>query len=223
MSRLSFAPFPFTHVRTAVFGLTAVVLLSGCHGGSAPGSPASPTGSTTASPTLSVSAPAVSATAVAPPAYKPADATGKAQNVPVPVMPDLAKENSKAGLEAFIGYWYATFSYATESGDLGPWIATTDTSNTVAAAYRKALERNYSQGMWMVGGTISTPRIEVLWTDGTAIQEAKVQVIQSEIRYFNADGTAGRDATPGSNIAEAVFAKFADGMWRVTDNGMIVG
>ncbi|VXB86862.1 conserved exported hypothetical protein [Arthrobacter sp. 9V] len=224
MSRLSFASFPSAHVRPAVFGLTAMILLSGCQGGSAPGSPPSESSSTTASPTFSVSAPAASATPVAPPAvYKPADATGKAQNVPVPVMPELAKENSKAGLEAFIGYWYATFSYATETGDLDPWVATTDTSNAVAAAYRKALERNFSQGMWMVGGTISTPVIDVLWTDGAATQEAKVQVIQSEIRYFNADGTSGKDATPGSNIAEAVFAKFTDGMWRVTDNGMIVG
>ncbi len=109
MSRLSFATFPFVHVRTAVFGLTAIVLLSGCQGGSAPSASPSETSSTTASPTLSVSAPAVSATGIptAAAVYKPADATGKAQNVPVPVMPELAKENSKAGLEAFIGYWYA--------------------------------------------------------------------------------------------------------------------
>ncbi|WP_178993621.1 DUF6318 family protein [Paenarthrobacter nitroguajacolicus] len=138
-------------------------------------------------------------------------------------MPELAKENSKAGLEAFIGYWYATFSYATESGDLGPWTATTDTSNSVAAAYRTALERNYTQGRWMAGGHISTPAIEVNWTPGAAVQEARVQVIQSEIQYFNSDGTAGKDATPASNIAEAVFIKFTDGSWRVTDNGMIVG
>ncbi|MFE4196851.1 DUF6318 family protein [Paenarthrobacter sp. NPDC056912] len=135
----------------------------------------------------------------------------------------LAKENSKAGLEAFIGYWYATFSYATESGDLDPWIEITDTSNVVAAAYKEALERNYAQGRWMVGGQISTPVIDVLWVDGTGIQEAKVQVIQSETSYHNADGTVGKAPTAASNIAEAVFAKFADGSWQVTDNGMIVG
>ena len=31
--------------------------------------------------------------------YKPADATGKAQNVPVPVLPDAAKAETKEGLE----------------------------------------------------------------------------------------------------------------------------
>ena len=109
MSRLSFAPFPFVHFRRAVFGLTAIVLLSGCQGGSTPNASPSETSSTTASPSSSASSPAASATPRAPPpsVYKPADAMGKAQNVPVPEMPELAKENSKAGLEAFIGYWYA--------------------------------------------------------------------------------------------------------------------
>jgi hypothetical protein len=106
MSRHSFASFSFVRVRTAVLALTAALLLSSCQGGSAPGGPPSETGSTTASPTASVSVPSASATPSAPPVYKPADAKGKAENVPVPVMPELAKENSKAGLEAFIGYWY---------------------------------------------------------------------------------------------------------------------
>ena len=226
MPRLSSATFPYASSRTAALAVGLALLLTACQGGSAPDGPPSQTGSTTASPTSSASVPAASATSGAPSAsaiYKPADAKGKAQNVPVPVMPELAKENSKAGLEAFIGYWYASFSYATESGDLGPWTAITDTSNAVAAAYKLALERNYSQGNWMVGGQISTPVIDVLWTDGANVQEAKVQVIQNETWYYNADGGVGKDPTPASNIAEAVFIKFTGSSWRVTDNGMIVG
>jgi hypothetical protein len=38
--------------------------------------------------------------------YKPADAKGRAQNVPVPVKPALADKNTKEGLEAFTKYWY---------------------------------------------------------------------------------------------------------------------
>ncbi|UKA49570.1 DUF6318 family protein [Arthrobacter sp. FW305-123] len=224
MSRLSFAHFCTVHVRTAAFGLAAVVLLSGCQAASAPGGSPSETSSTTASPTSSASAPEASATPVAPPAvYKPADASGKAQNVPVPVMPELAKENSKAGLEAFIGYWYSTFSFAAETGDMGLWSPITDLSNPVAAAYNAAIERNYSQGKWMVGGQVSTPVIDILWTEGARVQEARVQVIQTETQYFNADGTEGRARTPRTNIAEAVFSKFGEGSWVVIDNGMIVG
>ncbi|SEJ46339.1 hypothetical protein SAMN04487917_10640 [Arthrobacter sp. yr096] len=223
MPSATFALYPRARARTAAAFAGAALLLAGCQGGSAPGGSPSATNSTTTSPTSSVSVSDASPSPTASPAYKPADATGKAQNVPVPVMPELAKENSKAGLEAFIGYWYATFSYATETGNLGPWMDTTDTAIPVAAAYKEAVERNYAQGRWMVGGRISTPVVDVLWADGASIQEAKVQVIQSETSYHNADGTISSESTPASNIAEAVFTKFTEGAWQVTDNGMIVG
>ncbi len=223
MSRLSFAHFPFVQFRRAVVGLTAVVLLSGCQGGSAPNASPSETSSTTASPSLSVSAPAASATPAASAVYKPADAMGKAQNVPVPEMPELAKENSKAGLEAFIGYWYATYSYATETGDLGLWSQSTDVTTISGAAYKKAVELNYTNGRWVVGGRITTPVIEVLWQNGLDQHPAKVQVLQEQIQYFDADGSSGQQMTPEYNTAEAVMVSYRNGSWQVIDNGLIVG
>ncbi|MEV7663710.1 DUF6318 family protein [Paenarthrobacter sp. NPDC089316] len=213
MSRVTFAIFS---------SLVAALLLSGCQGGP-PGAGPSETSTTTASPTLSVSVPATSATSVPSGAYKPADAKGKAQNVPVPVMPELAKENSKAGLEAFIGYWYATYSYATETGDLDPWIRSTDTTTESGAAYKKAIEANYTHGCWLVGGRISTPRIEVLWQTGAVSQVAKVQVIQDEILYLDANAELRQQASEASNTAEAVRASFMNGAWQVVDNGLILG
>ncbi|UVJ39334.1 DUF6318 family protein [Arthrobacter sp. CJ23] len=219
MSRISFAHFsPLARTRVSALALAAAaaLLLSGCQGGSTPAN----TGSTTASPTSSAT-PTPSPTPTA--AYKPADAKGKAQNVPVPVMPSLAKENTKEGLEAFVRYWYATYSYAMETGDLAPWISTTDTSTAIAAAYKKAIELNYVKGRWLVGGRITTPVVEVMWVDGADQQSAKVQVIQERTQYYDADGSVGQAETPAANIAEAVFSRFIDGAWRVTDNGKIVG
>ncbi|QSZ47435.1 DUF6318 family protein [Arthrobacter sp. D5-1] len=219
MPRLSFATFL----------VVLALLLTGCQGASTPSGPPSETGSTTASPTISTAAPAASATPGtpgSPPAsavYKPADAKGKAQNVPVPVMPELAKEYSKAGLEAFIGYWYATYSYATETGDLTAWIASTDTTTESGAAYKKAVELNYINGRWVVGGRITTPVIEVLWKEASDQQSAKVQVLQERIQYFDADGSSGQEMTPAYNTAEAVMLSYRDGKWQVTDNGLIVG
>jgi hypothetical protein len=202
-------------VRTVALAL----LLSGCQGGSTPSS----TGSTTASPTSSVSVPAATPSPTASPVYRPADAKGKAQNVPVPVMPELAKENSKAGLEAFIGYWYATYSYATETGDLTPWSLATDTTTVSGAAYKKAIEANYAHGRWLVGGRITTPSIEVLWQTGSDSQVAKVQVIQEEIHYFDANAKTSQNPSEESNSAEAVRVTFRDGTWKVIDNGLILG
>ncbi|WP_284975906.1 DUF6318 family protein [Arthrobacter sp. efr-133-TYG-104] len=138
-------------------------------------------------------------------------------------MPELAKENSKAGLEAFIRYWYATYSYATETGDVGPWSLSTDTSTVSGAAYKKAIDANYTKGRWVVGGRITTPVIEVLWKDRQDSQSVRVQVIQEDIRYFDADGSPGQPETLATNTAEAVIAAYRSGRWRVIDNGLIQG
>ncbi|XAS71874.1 DUF6318 family protein [Micrococcaceae bacterium Sec5.1] len=225
MSRL-FAYSSHARIRGAVFGLTAALLLTGCQGGPPGGSPSE--SSSTTAPTSGASSPGPSGTGPsgsAAPAtvYKPADAKGKAQNVPVPVMPELAKENSEAGLEAFIRYWYATYSYATETGDLELWSLATDTTTVSGAAYKRAIELNYIDGRWVVGGRISTPVIEVLWKDDTDPQAAKVQVLQEQIQYFNADGSSGQQATPEYNTAEAVMVSYQSGVWQVVDNGLIVG
>jgi hypothetical protein len=223
MSRVTFAALLSLRGPAVVLTVGAAVLLSGCQGSATPSGSPSETGSTTASPTVSVSVPAASATSSLPGVYKPADAQGKAQNVPVPVMPELAKENSKAGLEAFIGYWYATYSYATETGDLGPWSLSTDTTTESGAAYKKAIDANYASGCWLVGGRISVPRVEVLWQPGAGSQVAKVQVIQEEIRYLGANSTVRQRASEASNTAEAVKASFRNGAWQVIDNGLILG
>ncbi|MFC8041500.1 DUF6318 family protein [Paenarthrobacter sp. NPDC057355] len=223
MSRFTFAALLSLRTRAVVVLAAIAVLLSGCQGSPAPGGSPSGTGSTTASPTSSVSVPTATATPSISGVYKPADAKGKAQNVPVPVMPELAKENSKAGLEAFIGYWYATYSYATETGDLGPWSQSTDVTTVSGAAYKKAVELNYTKGRWVVGGRITTPVVEVLWQEGVDTQSAKVQVLQEQILYFDADGSSGQQGTPEFNTAEAVKATYRGNSWQVTDNGLIVG
>ncbi|MGR0161813.1 DUF6318 family protein [Paenarthrobacter nitroguajacolicus] len=224
MSRLSFASFPSFRVRTAVFCLATAVLLSGCQGSSAGTGSPSETSSTTASPASSVSAPAASATPAAPAVYKPADANGKAQNVPVPVMPELAKENSKAGLEAFIRYWYATYSYAIETGDLASWKAVTDTTVPAAVAHEKSVNLNYINGRWLAGGRLTVPAIEVVWSPSeSTTHSTKVQVIQEAIQYFDADGTNGQKDSTATNTADAVFTNYIGGDWKVTDYGTIVG
>ncbi len=38
--------------------------------------------------------------------------------MPVPVLPEAAKAETKEGLEAFARYWYSLLNYAYETGDL---------------------------------------------------------------------------------------------------------
>ncbi|WP_416418789.1 DUF6318 family protein [Paenarthrobacter aromaticivorans] len=211
-------------VRGAVFGLTAALLLTGCQGAQPGGSPSE--SSTTASPTSAVLSPGPSATessgsAVPAAVYKPADAKGKAQNVPVPVMPELAKENSKAGLEAFIRYWFQLLSYAYETGDVQKAKTLADDGCVLCVDLLTGVATNYTDGRWLVGGRYETPVIEVLWQESSSLQSAKVQLLQQEIVYMNPDGSSGREPTAAINDAAAFFGIFRNGVWSATDLGVI--
>lgn len=224
MPRHSYATF----LSARPWGVTASLalatfLVAGCQVTSGVGSPVPKTSSTTASPaaSASTSAPATSPSPAGE--YRPADAHGKAQNVPVPVMPELAKENSKAGLEAFIGYWYAVYSYAIETGDLSYWLHSTNMEIPAAAAHQESVRSNTINGRWLAGGRLSTPVIEVDWNEGENVQSARVQVIQEAIQYFDAETVKGQDDSVKTNTADAVFAKYGDGAWLITDYGTLVG
>ncbi len=207
-------------VRTCVGAVVLCVmwLLTGC---STPGSAPSATSTTTATPASSASAATPSATPSAPGAYKPADAHGKAQNVPVPVMPESAKENSEAGLEAFIGYWYAQQNYAMESGDQAAWSEMSEPGCRTCRRIEDGIHDSHIDGRWSVGGKISVPAVELLWKEGVPVQQAKVQIVQEKIEYFNEDGSIGRPAEAASNSAFALFATYEPAGWKVTDLGLI--
>lgn len=225
MPRLSFASFTVLTVRIAAAALGISLLLTGCQGGSSPGSPPSETRSTTASPTLGASSSGAASSpspSTAPSGvYKPADAKGKAQNVPVPVMPELAKENTKEGLEAFIRYWFALLSYAYETGDVSGAKALADDGCVLCSDLFAGVATNYSEGRWLVGGTYQTPIIEVLWRTSATSQSAKAQVLQKEILYMNPDGSYGREPTPATNDAAAIFGVFRNDAWLAIDLGVI--
>lgn len=216
------ASFPSARVGAATFAVAAMVFLGGCQSGNSPSAP----GPTTATPALTASAPitpspgstpAPSSTAT----YKPADAKGKAQNVPVPVMPALAKENSKEGLEAFIRYWYAQQNYAAETGETRAWTDMTDKDCLACNKILEGLQDSYINGRWLTGGKITIPALESIWSPGKVVQQAKVQVVQEKTNYYNADGTEGRSSQRATNSAFGVTSAYGADGWKVKDLGLI--
>ena len=217
----SFAP---ARLRGAGLALAAALLLTGCQGGTP-----SPPNTTTAEPTSSATptgAPAPGASeygaAGAPSAgqYKPADAKGKAENVPVPVMPELAKENSKEGLEAFIRHWYAQQNYAAESGETQRWAESFEPGCRACNRILEGITDSHRGGRWLVGGRITLPAIEPISNGGGASQLVRVQVVQQEIDYFNADGSVGRASESSTNSAFELTAAYSD-EWKVVDLALI--
>ncbi|MFK0004904.1 DUF6318 family protein [Paenarthrobacter sp. NPDC090522] len=211
--------------------MSAALLLGGCQGGTpfetstttAPPAPRSsaPGSSSPGTPAPGTAGASTAGTPSQSGVYKPADATGKAQNVPVPVMPALAKENTKEGLEAFIRYWYAQLSYVDETGDMSGWLPLFVQECRLCLGLRESGDDGYRNGRWLSGGRITVATVEHQWIDGATRQWSKVQVIQDAIDYHNPDGSAGRARSEASNDAFALFATYGDNRWTVVDLGVI--
>jgi hypothetical protein len=202
------------------FGLLALVVagslaLAGCSGG-APADPgtAPPSSAGAATPTAT---PTPTPTPTA--AYKPADASGPAQNVPVPVLPEVAKTETKEGLEAFARYWFEQLDYAYQTGNMAGVQVMTSPNCDYCSKISASLETNYSGGRWLSGGKITVPAATTSFgraSDGN--YQVVLQVQQSPISYYESGGSEFRPASSASNTGNVLLANFVDSAWRV--NGL---
>ncbi|MCY0905005.1 DUF6318 family protein [Arthrobacter sp. H14-L1] len=204
-------------LAAAVAGTAIILVLTSCTG--APNTPPSSSATapaTTSGTVTSVStAPGTTASpTVALPVYKPADASGPAQNVPLPVKPPLADEFSKAGIEAFARYWYDTLSYAFETGEMSPLESISDPGCIPCARTKAGVVPWHQEGRWTVGGQMIV--------DGTQSSfertpegffQAVTSVKQASISYFDADGMLIEKKPPTAAIADIVVAGHRDGHW----------
>ncbi|MDQ0692289.1 DUF6318 family protein [Arthrobacter sp. W4I7] len=203
------------------FGVLASVvggllLLSGCSGG-APADPgaASPTSAESASPSATPT-PTPTPSAV----YKPADASGPAQNVPVPVLPEVAKTETKEGAEAFTKYWFSVLSYAYETGDTAALSQLSKPECTFCQGLVDDIEAAWAEGKWISGGQIEIPAATAKpSTDGST--QVILQVLQKELVIHNQDGSPYQDKTAATNAGSVAMVKFANAEWVVSDLGLI--
>ena len=144
--RTSFGP----RSGAAVLAVAGTLLMAGCSGG-APADPGtgSPTPSQSASPSVPPT-PTPTPSAV----YKPADASGPAQNVPVPVLPEVAKTETKEGAEAFTKYWFEVSATRIETGDIVQPAADQSPSVISVDQVTRHVTTNWHGGRWLAGGKI---------------------------------------------------------------------
>jgi hypothetical protein len=204
----------------ALLGLS-LVMVAGCSGGgTTPGATAAPASSSaSASPTESPSASPTS-TAV----YKPADASGKAQNVPVPELPEAAKAETKEGLEAFARYWFQLLSYGYETGDASRLDPITS-ANCAACEHAKKVFTGWHSGeRWLVGGMVSTPSVSTTFRaapDGN--YQVAIQVSQKALSYYNPDGSLDSADPKPEDSGNLMLAVFKNGTWYVNNIQPIAG
>ena len=214
--RTSFGP----RSGAAVLVVAGALLMAGCSGG-APADPGtgSPTASQSASPSVTPT-PTPTPSAV----YKPADASGPAQNVPVPVLPEVAKTETKEGAEAFTKYWFSVLSYAYETGDIKVFEAVEPASCAACQKVKDVIGNWHSEGRWLVGGKLSTPVANTTFVktqDGR--YQVAVQVHQEPLSYMRADGSVARTDPQAPDQGNLLMLNYKKGAWSVSELGSIVG
>lgn len=201
--------------------LVAAILMSAtaCSGGGA--EPAASATSGTQSPST---APTPSATPTPTPSYKPADASGRAQNVPVPVLPEVAKTETKEGALAFASYWFSLLSYGYETGDLASFDAVTSPGCEPCDKAKSVITSWYSEGRWLVGGKITTPSVSSEFIrDADATYQVVVQSHQTPLTYMRPDATVARSDPQPDDKGNLLFLRYSDGIWSLVNVGKIVG
>ncbi|MDQ0754037.1 DUF6318 family protein [Arthrobacter sp. B3I4] len=210
------------HRLTAAGALLTALVFAGtaCTGGQPP--PAAAETSSSGPSVASTPTPSVTPTPTA--SYKPADATGRAQNVPVPVLPDAAKAETKEGLEAFARYWFALLSYGYETGDVARLAALTSPGCRSCERAKAVITGWHTDGRWLAGGRTQTPSVSTTFLvapDGN--YQVAIQASQSAISYFNSDGSLYRSDPKPDDTGNLMLAVYRDGSWYVNNIQPIVG
>ncbi|WP_426979816.1 DUF6318 family protein [Pseudarthrobacter sp. O4] len=181
-----------------------------------------------ASPSAGTQSPSVSPTPSATPSptasYKPADASGRAQNVPVPVLPEAAKLETKEGLEAFARYWFQLLSYGYETGDTSRLLAITSRECRACERAKEVMTGWHEERRWLAGGKTDTPSVSTTFLvapDGN--YQVAIQVSQTAISYYNSDGTLHQATPKPEDTGNLMLAAFRDGAWYVNNIQPIVG
>lgn len=197
-------------VGTVVGGVAlAALLLTGCGPDDDDGAAAS-SSSTASSAAASSSEPGPDAT---PADYVPASLDGPAQNVPKPVMPDLAKEESRDGAQAFLDYWSDAKWYAYETGDASLVRDVTSRHCEACEAEFEDIETIYDKGLWTVGG-----RDSIVIQDSDLVKAAD-GIYKPVVEYTREsgklirDGKVERDAPGEPSDPSLVYLDHTDGKW----------
>ena len=235
MFRTGFLSADFSAVRPAArmgaLGLAAVLVLSGCSGPDGdPGAEAAEGGSSSAAPSGGSAGTTESASASPTPtptptaaAYKPATAEGPAENVSLPVMPELAKQQSKEGIREFARYWYAVMNYSFETGDVGQLKQISDPSCILCKRAYEMLDVGYENQDWIVGGrfTVHGTQSNYVLTSKSQYQ-VLVHLEQDPLEYRGPEATVYEtDEGLSSDSVHMIEATYSNGRWHA-HNAVII-
>lgn len=136
--------------------------------------------------------------------------------MPVPVLPEAAKAETKEGLEAFARYWYSLLNYAYETGDLSLIKAISSSTCALCGKVFPGIEKWNAGGRWIVGATLTVHAVQSTFvrTDAGDFQVA-IQSQQASGSLKNPDGTEAQSVTESGMLGDLLVAKHENGSWAV--------
>ena len=151
--------------------------------------------------------------------YKPATPKRPAQNVPAPgPLPEVAKEESKAGQVAFIEHWFKEFNYTVESGEFSPefW-KITNKSCIYCKGVQKVLKMMEKDKSWNIGGELIPEKIEpTLESLDNGIYQIRLIVIEKPRKRYFPGNPRPVERFPGATLDDTfVELRRVDGQWRM--------
>ncbi|VXB31802.1 DUF6318 family protein [Citricoccus sp. K5] len=171
---------------------------------------ASPDGSSSASPSASPSG-----------TYEPATETSPAKNVPVPEMPEAAKEPTQEGLEAAVEYWWEADNYLKLTGDSEALERVSTADCKLCNDLIDRWSEIYKLGGWAESGQAE---INVQFTtidDGGSGGTGAMEVSEAPGQIYRPDGELGATGEGTSKIPWTFSAFFNenDRSWKIDDLG----
>ncbi|MEA5454561.1 DUF6318 family protein [Sinomonas sp. JGH33] len=192
--------------------LVLVFTLAGCSG---------PTGAAEPSSEPSSGGPSGEAAASPDSRPTPASSRGPARNVPRPVLPEAAKQNTKEGFEAFTQYWFDTVTYGLENNDPNVIKNVSRSDCKVCNAYFSDALDSATGGGWYEG-----PRWRVTGFLSDMSRDPLKQALgqflleESASSRFDAQGSILKSRKGGNdNRLKEIYAIYEDGRWLASQLG----
>ncbi|TDL44464.1 hypothetical protein E2R59_05105 [Kocuria rosea] len=135
--------------------------------------------------------------------------------MPKPVMPDLAKEESRDGAQAFLDYWSDAMWYANQTGDTSYIRKVVSEACELCGDQFAVIEDVYAEGAWFMGG-----RENILLQESTLSVAADgiykpIALSNSEGIRLVEDGEVTYEAHPrtGEGDPFPVYLDYENGKW----------
>jgi hypothetical protein len=151
----------------------------------------------------------------------PASSKGPARNLPKPVLPEVAKQNTKEGFEAFTQYWFDVATYAIENKDPESLKAISRADCKVCGVYTADAMESTMNESWAEG-----PRYRVIgfMSDMSLdpLRQALGQFLleESPSSTFDSQGRMLKFRKGGNdNRLKEIYAIYDDGRWLASQLG----